>query len=647
MTVQSDHFVLNHYEHPLVPPSLARHLPKNRVATESQLEIARCMHYAGMTNTQILDTMQRMYPQDSVQPFTKNKKDLDNLFQVPCDLVHEDAQRLCDHLHSMRNQDCRYVFEKEVDDDGTLLNVLWATPSQVNEYMKYHDVVTFDTKAKSSTSRLFFAAIIAINGEGKIVPVCQALLHRERACNFSWMFENFLKHFGAQPDVIFTDGDKAMAKAIKAVLPMSKHLLCLYHINKNIAKHCKGALGDKWDSFIRGWWKIVNNTDIRSAATINEEFHRLLVDHNIADLCTSEGTHEEGMEDVLEDKDPVGCAAYMRHLWRLRKVWAKRFTHEYVTRGISSTQRSEALHHMLGKFINHNTPLREYVHKYDKLLNSIWDTIDAGMLKRIYWLPRLQSCFPEEKEAYEYLTAYACAIVIRELKETPMYQSFPFCVHCQSFWFPNGCAHPFDHWYSVRRMNASCDKKDQDHDIEIPCIDEPFHDRLCHVKPGEQVYCTCQFPTCMGLFCRHVLECRHHHYNVWKLCFDSIPTRWLEKPSLAIIEKGFVAKLHRTVVPSSTDSAYTPTMSRELYNQLWHEGRELARLACENQQAGTLALQRVKEAMQEASQIINGDESSKIRTPMPKCSKKRKSGNLHPTSQPSYRQDRSKIMGNK
>ena len=50
---------------------------------------------------------------------------------------------------------------------------------------------------------------------------------------------NSLKPFRHPPKIIITDGDPAMAAAIRNVYSSTIHLLCTFHIGQNIVKHIK------------------------------------------------------------------------------------------------------------------------------------------------------------------------------------------------------------------------------------------------------------------------------------------------------------------------------------------------------------------------------------------------------------------------
>ena len=76
--------------------------------------------------------------------------------------------------------------------------------------------------------------------DGSTVLLGASLLAHEDQQSFEWAFKEFKKAFGTHPHCIFTDGDKAMAAAIRSTWPHTKHLLCTWHLSQTIIKNTKG-----------------------------------------------------------------------------------------------------------------------------------------------------------------------------------------------------------------------------------------------------------------------------------------------------------------------------------------------------------------------------------------------------------------------
>lgn len=61
------------------------------------------------------------------------------------------------------------------------------------------------------------------------------------------------------PDVIIIDADPSIIRAISHKFPLTAHLLCLWHLNKNVLSHCKKLFEDEESltEFYKTWNKIL------------------------------------------------------------------------------------------------------------------------------------------------------------------------------------------------------------------------------------------------------------------------------------------------------------------------------------------------------------------------------------------------------
>lgn len=60
-----------------------------------------------------------------------------------------------------------------------------------------------------------------------------SLLYNDSADSFEWLFGTFFKCMsGKKPNMIFTDQDVAMAKAISLIMLETHRRLCLWHLSQ-------------------------------------------------------------------------------------------------------------------------------------------------------------------------------------------------------------------------------------------------------------------------------------------------------------------------------------------------------------------------------------------------------------------------------
>ena len=77
---------------------------------------------------------------------------------------------------------------------------------------------------------MVFVPFTGIDNHIKSVTVGAGLLLREDTESYKWLLTSFMDAHKKQPKMIVTDQDGAMKRAIEAILPESKHRLCMWYI---------------------------------------------------------------------------------------------------------------------------------------------------------------------------------------------------------------------------------------------------------------------------------------------------------------------------------------------------------------------------------------------------------------------------------
>ncbi|KAM0016222.1 putative transcription factor FAR family [Helianthus debilis subsp. tardiflorus] len=151
---------------------------------------------------------------------------------------------------------CDYV----IGEDRRLKGLFWADEQSKKNCTVFGDIFGFDATYKSNKFFLFIALYIllryiscsnfsnaflicflfrydlvfvpftGIDNHFRNVTFGGALLGSETADSYRWLLRCFVNAFGSEPKVVVTDQDAAMKRAIKDVLPRSRHRLCMWHI---------------------------------------------------------------------------------------------------------------------------------------------------------------------------------------------------------------------------------------------------------------------------------------------------------------------------------------------------------------------------------------------------------------------------------
>ncbi len=86
-----------------------------------------------------------------------------------------------------------------------------------------------------------------------------AFLTKETEKNYIWMLETFQKYFEQKnifiSDVLMTNRNLKLINALHQIFFTVKHLLCVWHVNKNVLIHCKSdfIIKETWEKFYSKW----------------------------------------------------------------------------------------------------------------------------------------------------------------------------------------------------------------------------------------------------------------------------------------------------------------------------------------------------------------------------------------------------------
>ena len=101
---------------------------------------------------------------------------------------------------------------------------------QVLQLHRYHLALSVDdTFNISSCANWALFNVIVVDEHGKSVLVAQALLGTKTTASYVWFFRCLKKQMRHHPDIIISDGDLAIAAAIREELPNTHHCFCVWH----------------------------------------------------------------------------------------------------------------------------------------------------------------------------------------------------------------------------------------------------------------------------------------------------------------------------------------------------------------------------------------------------------------------------------
>lgn len=120
--------------------------------------------------------------------------------------------------------------------------LFWADSQSLADYENFGNILIFDSMYRTNVYKkplLILARVI--NHFLTCIFPC-ALLTDEIVESYEWLLSTFNQAASdKKPYFVLKDGDKAMRKVIKEVIPYTRHRLCSRHFQRNVVinVHCK------------------------------------------------------------------------------------------------------------------------------------------------------------------------------------------------------------------------------------------------------------------------------------------------------------------------------------------------------------------------------------------------------------------------
>ncbi|XP_075483575.1 protein FAR1-RELATED SEQUENCE 5-like [Primulina tabacum] len=251
-----------------------------------------------------------------------------------------DAETLIDFFLSEKDKSSTFFFDYETDSDKRFIRCFWADPVSRRAYTAFGDVVVFDTTYNTNKYGMIFAPFVGVNHHHQTIVFGCGFLSDEKTDSFVWLLNKFLEAMpkGA-PNLIITDQDPAMTKAIAEVFPKTIHRYCLWHIlNKFPDKLNPVTFRDHYQS--------IKNVIVHSTTSIK---------------------FERSWEEVMN------CANLVENDWlslmyELRHKWVPAYFNHVFSAGMSSSQRSESSHAFFKRYVCSKNSLMDFIIRFNKAL---------------------------------------------------------------------------------------------------------------------------------------------------------------------------------------------------------------------------------------------------------------------------------------
>jgi zinc finger SWIM domain-containing protein 3 len=406
------------------------------------------LYQMGLLKTkQIIHLIEKEFFPDLKKTWTQ--KDIQNVLQK-CGNRSLEAHDFMIALNRMRDEHGWKVIMEHDPQSLRLKRVFWMSRQAIEFGQLYRDVWEGDATYKSNRFGMPLVLFTGCDNNGITFLLCGALLCDESAESYNWVLNCLNSSIGVHPSVMFTDGDVNFIAAIDNVFPQTTHLLCRWHISRNILKNLASTLGSETNHFINELWRVSS--------------------------YESEREFEQGWLQLQSKFRKDKILAYMNLLYSKKEKWVFAYTHRSFVAGISSTQREESINFQIKDDLVQNSTLTNLLNSFNKLETSIMEKVRKARFQAKAFTSRCND--PLIKEALGELTPYAGKLLKEESAVVNLYM--------------------------VQGVNST------DTAFKVYHRENPGRCRevsLCRSDEGQMVSmsCSCRKQVWHGIVCRHIL----------------------------------------------------------------------------------------------------------------------------------------------
>ncbi|KAK0574748.1 hypothetical protein LWI29_028421 [Acer saccharum] len=227
-------FVIEH-THNLLPPNHIQFLRSHRSVKDSEIAQLQSWRTVGVKTAQVMD-----YLVDQSGGYSNvghTKKDLQNSLDSVCrsEIQTSDADSVISYLTAKSVTEPDFFFDYTLDEDNHFGNLFWVDSTSRSNNAFFGDVLAFDSTYRTNVYRRPLVMLVGVNHHHSTTIFGFGLLGDETVDTYTWLLRTFLVAMhGKKLKSVVTDGDKAMHKAIKIVVPESVRRLCYWLLERNV-----------------------------------------------------------------------------------------------------------------------------------------------------------------------------------------------------------------------------------------------------------------------------------------------------------------------------------------------------------------------------------------------------------------------------
>lgn len=305
---------------------------------------------------------------DCLESYVKNQHDKGRTLV----LESGDAQILLELFMHMQEENPKFFYAVDLNEGHQFRNVFWVDGKGMEDYVRFGDVVSFDTTYFTNKYKLPLVFFIGVNHHIQPTLLGCALIADETVNTFSWLIQTWYIAMGERaPQVMLTDQNTNIKAVIEAVLPGTRHYFCLWYILQKIPKNLE---------FLSMWHE-----------GFMEEFKN----------CVFKSWTKEQFEkrwQKLVDGFSLREVEWMQYLYDDRAYWVPSFARDVSFAGLCTSSRMESLNSFFDKYVKIETSLTEFIERYKDILEDRYEEEAKANFDAWHDTPELKSPSPFEKQ---------------------------------------------------------------------------------------------------------------------------------------------------------------------------------------------------------------------------------------------------------
>ncbi|XP_027172026.1 protein FAR1-RELATED SEQUENCE 5-like [Coffea eugenioides] len=324
---------LREHNHTLATPSTAIFLRAHRNVSDADYAHAYALRRVGTRTSQIMKLF--ALEAGGYDKVNFQNKDLYNKIERERknEIIHGDAEGAIAYLQGKKDLDNDFCYKYHTDSENRLMRLFWADSQSLYDYKCFGEVLVFDSTYKTNDYNQPLVVLCGVNNHFSTCIFACCLVSNEDEEAFDWVLQTLVDaNGGKKPISIITDGDPAMKKAIKNIIPEARHRLCSWHLQRNAKYNANKAFMKRFSSCMHNNW---------SPQRFEREWEKAVIECGIKD------------------------SEWVKSVYKKRDKWATAYLRDHFFAGMKSTQRCEKMNDVLKIHLTGELKLFEFMRAFD------------------------------------------------------------------------------------------------------------------------------------------------------------------------------------------------------------------------------------------------------------------------------------------